>query len=242
MVARTSLAALAALALLALGASPALASGVYAPGAEGSDFSWPQCGHDVSVAGNMFGVVGVNGGRPFTMNPCFGEQYRQASSGGASPAVYINLESGSAAGGYETCGGDEYCAAYNFGYNAAEYAFTQAYYATKGAVLGANTWWLDVETANDWSDRQDLNAAVVRGAGDYLTRYAGRSLGVYSTRGQYWAITGGLYAPAGVGNWVAGASDLGDTDLCGAALWPGGQVWFIQYENDDINLDQDYAC
>lgn len=238
---RIALAGLLAVVALGFAAAPAAAAGPYAATIEGADISFPQCGRAVDAG--SFGVVGVNRGRPFTMNPCLQSQYGWAAGGQISPGVYVNLEAGQSASGYQTCRPDDAgCQAYNFGYNAAEFAFTQAYYATDGAIMSANSWWLDVETANSWSDRQDLNAAVVHGAVDYLQVNAGRTVGIYSTPRQYWQITGDLYAPAGVGNWVAGASGLDDTDLCADAFWPGAQVWFIQYENLDLDLDQDAAC
>ncbi len=240
---RLSLAVGAVIVAISMGATPASAMGPYAAGAEGADISWPQCGRDVQITGDTFGLVGINGGTPYTMNPCFGGQYHWATSGGAAPGVYLNLQGGESPTGYQSCtDGDNLCKSYNYGYNAAEYAFSHAYIETGGASLAANSWWLDVETGNDWSDQQDANAAVVRGAVDYLRRNAGRNVGIYSTSGQYWAITGGLYAPAGVGNWVAGADGLDSAYMCSSSFWPGAQVWFYQFENLDMNLDQDAAC
>jgi len=239
---RFSLAAGAAIVLLSLGATPASALGDYAATAQGYDISWPQCGRPVEITQDSFGLVGVNGGTPYTMNPCFAGQYHWATAGGATPGIYMNLQGGEAATGYQSCpDSDIGCRAYNYGYNAAEYAFGHAYQETGGASLGANTWWLDVEAANDWRD-QGANAAVVRGAVDYLRHIAGQKVGIYSTSRQYSTIKGGLYAPAGVGNWVAGADGVGANDMCGRAFWPGAQVWFFQYTNLDIDLDQDVAC
>src|SRR5205085_1400646 len=40
----------------------------------GVDVSWPQCNGGIPTLAPGFAVVGVNGGRPFSDNPCLGEQ------------------------------------------------------------------------------------------------------------------------------------------------------------------------
>src|SRR3954471_18346071 len=40
----------------------------------GVDVSWPQCELDLPAIGAGFVTVGVNGGRPFTANPCLAQQ------------------------------------------------------------------------------------------------------------------------------------------------------------------------
>src|SRR5205823_13853627 len=45
-----------------------------APSAQGFDISFPQCG-EPEPASPAFSVVGVNGGRAFTGNPCLARQY-----------------------------------------------------------------------------------------------------------------------------------------------------------------------
>src|SRR6185312_10468487 len=64
-----------------------------APAAQGFDISFPQCGSP-EPAPSAFAVVGVNGGRAFTANPCLARQYVWAI-GAASPvqprvAFYMN--------------------------------------------------------------------------------------------------------------------------------------------------------
>ncbi|HVD01904.1 MAG TPA: hypothetical protein VNG93_12275, partial [Candidatus Dormibacteraeota bacterium] len=68
-----------------------------------------------------------------------------------------------------------------------------------------------------------------------------RGVGVYSTS-YMWGEIAGSFAPPQVPNWVAGATALNDGVSCVASLWPGGQVWAIQYLNLDLNLDQDVGC
>jgi len=237
-------AVLAALTGFALTAVPAAASGDYITTTGGSDVSWPQCGKPLpAIDPRSFGIVGVNNGQTFTMNPCFQQEWAWMQAGGAAPpSVYINMDFGVTSDGYDSCAEDDpICGAYDYGYMAAEFAYTRANYETNGASLKASTWWLDVETASDWNDNTLLNARVVSGAIDYL-RTTGHHIGVYSTRRQWNGITGGWNPGAGIGNWVAGADSLDDFSLCGANLWGGAPVWIVQYLNFDIDLDQDRSC
>ena len=60
-----------------------------AVGATGHDVSAPQCGRTLPEVG-AFGIVGVNGGRAFSENPCFATEYEWAKRRPAAPGVYIN--------------------------------------------------------------------------------------------------------------------------------------------------------
>jgi hypothetical protein len=59
----------------------------YPTGLAGYDVSYPQCGG--TAATGSFGIVGVNGGRPFTNNSCLGAEYAAAPKSTA-PSLYIN--------------------------------------------------------------------------------------------------------------------------------------------------------
>ncbi|HEX6548074.1 MAG TPA: hypothetical protein VF134_04960 [Candidatus Dormibacteraeota bacterium] len=232
-----------AAALAVVTALPVSASGDYMSGHGGSDVSWPQCGRAVDITPDSFSIVGVNNGRPFTMNPCFAGQYAWSKGGHAAPAsVYINLEYGETSDGYNRCAAaDHGCAAYDFGFLTAQYAYTVANYTSHGDSLHASTWWLDVETDNVWNDNTGLNAQVIRGALEYL-RSTGHKMGVYSTPHMWGVIAGGYNPGPSVGNWIAGADSTDDYSQCFNPLWPGGQVWVFQYLNYDIDLDQNHAC
>src|SRR5690348_3821367 len=75
--------------LLALNTGAAAASGPYTSGTTGYDFSYPQCGAAAPRAPN-FGIIGVNGGYPFTYyNNCLAAEFAAAVKTG-NAALYIN--------------------------------------------------------------------------------------------------------------------------------------------------------
>ena len=229
-----------AAALLAVVPASVLAAGPIPTSAVGSDISWPQCG-TVYPGGYSFGIIGVTGGHPFSGNDCYASEFAWAKSSG-NPQMYINLAYGQSPNGPLQCAvGDGGCQAYNYGYDSAQWARQYAHDQTGGASDSIGVWWLDVEFGNYWSDNQDLNSYVIQGALDYLQRTVGATVGVYSTSYMWGELTGG-FAPPNTPNWVAGASALDDVGKCGASLWPGGQVWAIQYLNLDIDLDQNLGC
>jgi hypothetical protein len=220
---------------------PAYAASPYAPGATGYDISWPQCGLPYpELAGGRLAIVGVTGGRPFTPNRCLRSEYLWAAAGGERPSLYVNLAYGVSARGPLHCAADnDRCRSYNYGYLAAQYAYTYAYLNSLGRTAYTPAWWLDVETANSWSSDTGLNAAVVRGAIDYLHTMHGALVGVYSTPDEWQEIAGGL-SPPGMPNWVPGAEGPNDVLKCLSPIWPGGQVWLIQWLIGDY--DQIRAC
>jgi hypothetical protein len=139
-----------------------LAAGIYSSGTYGNDISYSQCSA-TSYPTNSFGIVGVTGGRAFTHNSCLSTEFSWASHLSSPASLYMNLNSpiGSTAsngntGPYGTCAkNDKLCHAENYGYNAAQDAFTYA--QQQGA--SASQWWLDIETGNSWSSSATLNKA-----------------------------------------------------------------------------------
>ena len=226
-------------ALLVFASPPAAAGGAYVEGGAGYDISWPQCGGPYpGLPAGTFGVVGVNGGRPYTSNPCFADQFGWAGGSGLQPTVYVNLQYGESGAGPRTCMADDHaCLAYNYGFGAARYAFDVAWDSTGGQSQSVPIWWLDVETENVWNGDTGLNSAVIQGAIDYLKDQA-RAPGIYSTAFQWGGIAGG-FAPEGVIGWVAGGEDENDYGRCGP-LWANGFTVMFQFLVGEF--DQDVPC
>ena len=213
----------------------------YAAGTTGYDISWPQCGHSYPPAPVALGIVGANGGKAFTHNPCLASQ---AAWAGQPAAIYINLNSpptgspDAQSGPAGACAPtDTGCMAYNYGYNAAVDTF--GYATASGASSGV--WWLDVETANTWDPNTANNDLTIKGALDALTT-EGVIAGIYST-GRQFSIIAGAYAPA-TPVWRATGGDFSDASTaCGpGGGFGGGTVWLAQYGTPGFPFDQDLAC
>jgi len=128
-------------------------------------------------------VVGVNGGRPFTDNPCLSEQvaYAKALSG---YAAYINLDA--------PRGEDPR----SYGRRSALDGLERA----RRAGLKVSTIWLDVEVLNHWSHDAATNVAVINGAASAL-QAKGLTAGIYSSVDMWNDITGGATVTMPV--WLA---------------------------------------
>jgi hypothetical protein len=230
----------------------------------GNDVSWPQCGKTLPT-GQAFGIVGVNGGKASTVNPCFATElaWAKRSTGiiAAQPRASVYLNTGnpgdvyltdpgsvsywphSGSNAYGTCsGGDDRACAYEYG----------KYWATRDVQIVSQTdpgaayyYWLDVETSNSWNADTSTNQADLTGMVDYL-HSVGVTVGVYSTAYQWGQIVGSVSDPAnhltGLDNWRAGATSLsGAESNCSLApLTPGARVVLTQYVAK--NLDYDYSC
>lgn len=244
---RMAAAGLAALMLALLTSSGGRASSFYAMGSTGYDVSYPQCGKALP-RGGAFGVVGVTSGLPWSANSCLGAEYQWAR-GLASPAsFYMNTANPGPISKYWNRPGPRTCAAptsygdvgcaYNYGWNAANDAWTVANGATSGGA-GGKYWWLDVETVNSWNGTTAANGEAIQGYLDALRSLGAGGVGVYSTAYQWTAITGGRVF-SGVPNWVAGARNPRDAaQRCGASF-AGGPVWLVQYVAQGV--DTNYVC
>lgn len=200
------------------------------------DVSWPQCGMQLPKQNQ--GIVGVNGGRAGQPNLCLKEEaanYRHLS-------VYVNTgypgveKSRKFQTSPKKCGTfDEECLAYNYGYNTGKYSIN---YSLINGVL-AKYWWLDVETANSWSDSTKVNRAALQGGLDALSKFAGKgSIGFYSYHGQWDLITGKWR-----NNYLAwsasGSTKIEDAIEACSFNFTGGQVLLGQFTPE---LDQNYIC
>jgi hypothetical protein len=225
----------------------------------GADVSYPQCGSPLP-SGHAFALVGVNGGKPTTTNPCLQVQLawgRQAVGGTVHDDVqlYVNTANPGGLGvttwprsgitRYGACeGSNSLACAYRYGWERAREDATIRGVSHPEQYM----WWLDVETANTWdysSGGRARNAAVLEGMTDYFTSIGTRGVGLYSTRHQWGLIVGDGLGPAssliGLPNWRPTGSTLaGARAGCALApLTPGGVIELAQFTTD---RDYNYSC
>jgi hypothetical protein len=211
----------------------------------GYDISYPQCGgaYPSNVA---FAIVGVNGGRVFSGNPCLADQLRWG--GDAAAEVYVNTGNpGPELSSFwpvgqtsprvcESANPDTADCAYDYGWNAAQHSYQtlEAAYAAReiAASPSATVWWLDVETSNSWRDDTSLNVAALQGEVAYLQSRGVTRLGFYSTTNQWGVITGGTMVFAAYPSWGAGApSERVARNLCTSTTtsFTGNRLAMVQY-------------
>lgn len=233
----------AGLLLLVLLVSSVMPATALADTSSGYDVSFPNCDQPLPSSRPDVAIVGVEGGRSFTVNPCLAEEYHWARSADRHYEVYINTSypAGSTihrgdTGPKGTCRpADWACRAYNYGFNNAEFAFhyAQLQYAV------ADTWWLDVETANSWSDDTALNARVIQGAVDSLRAHR-LLVGVYSIP-PMWKTIAGSYRVS-LPTWIVRLRESVKTPAyCSADNgFGGGGIALVQDEFG--SMDQDFLC
>lgn len=144
----------------------------------GNDVSFPQCNKNLPNA-QGFGIVGVNGGKASTTNPCLANEliWANLSLGTLNQAkvqLYVNTgnpgdvkpdtwpnnntdpQGNNAPNPYGTCDGSNSTAcAWQYGWNRAvddvqNRFIPAAHSAGVDAIPGDYPWWLDVETTNSW--------------------------------------------------------------------------------------------
>jgi len=223
---------------LAFNATPALAAtDPYTPGSTGYDVSYPQCGG--GTPGGAFGIIGVNGGRPFSANSCLATEYAAAPqspaaslyiNSGYSGAYRRNITSNCSASSASVSGTSAQKQAWAIGCSEAA---TSIDYAGRQGAANVAAWWLDVETGNSWSSSNlTLNQYAIQGAASRLLQ-TGLPVGVYSTTYMWKTITGGSFTPTGIAaDWVA----------AGACNTPftNSPVWLTQATTGGV--DYDTAC
>jgi hypothetical protein len=229
---------LAGLAVVLFSGGVAAAQGQYPSGTTGVDVSWPNC--SASISKTAFGIVGVTGGKNFTQNSCLKAEASHfvnlslyLNSGYPGQSTGINYQNAPKA----CATTDLNCLAYNYGYNAGQFAYN---YAQNNGVY-ANSWWLDVETMNTWSGDTTQNQNSLQGELDALKDAGIPTLGVYSTTAQWQSITNG---------WKNGLPSWGATTwtnakqaatYCHGHEFTGGPSYLMQF-TPKRSLDQDYAC
>lgn len=217
----------------------------------GNDVSYAQCSSSLPQAGS-FGIVGATAGIAWSSNSCLSFEYAWASGRAGAPGFYMNTANPGPASTHWNLGGPRAClnpssasdpgCAYDYGWNAAAYAFSVAAAATGAATAAGHGWFADVEIANSWDGDYAANAADVEGGLDYLLAQGVPSVGVYSTAYQWGQITGGAALPSTVGDWLAGARSQTQ-----AAAWcspsqsfSGGPVRLVQFPS--AGFDSDWRC
>jgi hypothetical protein len=218
----------------------AVAGDPFPPGLRGFDVSFPNCRARLPAHG--FVVVGVNGGRPFTANPCLAREAARARAASRPLAVYLNAAYARRLLGRTrpSCGRlgsrqDLPLAerrAYALGCSEAASA-----HSLLRAAIRPSLYWLDVEPSNAWSANRALNVATIRGMLDYLRGLRPAPLvGLYSAASWWRAITGG-WRTIGLPEWVPAA--LTPPPACEHGF-AGGPVWLRQ--GGSAGLDVDVAC
>src|SRR3954469_3250331 len=163
-------------------AGVAAAQGQYISGTTGTDISWPNC--NASVPKSAFGIVGVTGGKGFSPNSCA----KAEASKFSNLSLYVNTGYPGQSYGLKYQNApkaclptDLNCLAYNYGYNAGQYALNYA----QSQGLSSAMWWLDVETANSWTTDYAQNIQSLQGETDALKTAGVTTVGVYSTTAQW---------------------------------------------------------
>lgn len=149
----------------------------------GYDISYPQCKQGNPDGPVGFAIIGLNKGKPFSDNPCFGSQWQWARSLDGA-AVYINLADPN----------KSEPAKYG-----AKIASDTLKRLKKGDVPQGTPIWLDIETHNTWTT-PDRSTVVINEVAARLTK-AGYPVGVYAPPVHWFEIT--LNAVVELPVWLA---------------------------------------
>ena len=266
---RVVLASMFALAGVIANASVASASSSTPATSLGYDISFPQCSSTLP-SGVGFGVVGVNFGHPYSLNPCLARELQWAQHTlTASPEFYANTDNPGPTNNPhwptlqqtpQVCfGANSVACSYDYGWNAARVSFHNAVGAETQVGTPSPTqaasharWWLDVESGNAWETIRTANGptsasfanddAVIQGQLAYLASVGVTSVGVYSTRSQWIGLMGVTGSTfVATKAWLTGYGSLATAKAaCASASFTGGRVAMIQYPS--IGLDGDYQC
>lgn len=203
----------------------------------GYDLSYPDCIHRRPPP-RAFAIVGVNGGRPFTFNPCLRRE--NAWYARHRPrALYLNT-------GYDPAFRSRIVpncwqradpshptrAALAYAIGCTE-AAASLEHMTKLHLTRPAIWWLDVETSNTWSPNRVVNSAVLQGMVDFLERLApAPAVGIYSRPSWWREITA---------DWSTSTPEWIPSRSAGCpAPFSAGPVWLHQTGSPGIDLDA--AC
>lgn len=258
-----------ALAAVALAANLAAATAatVLAPAATGFDISFPQCASPLPVSPG-FGIVGVNNGSPLTINNCLARELSWAQGAtNTDAAFYANTGNGgpnysvgwpkNQTTPYGCSGANSVACSYDYGWNAARLAFSNAVNAESADGSASPTsaatsapWWLDVETGNQWETieygrtaaTEDYDLSMLKGMVASFESMGVSTLGIYSTPSQWSEIVGNAGTTFGsIPVWIPGYATLAAAQAaCTTTSFTGGRVALIQYPSQ--GYDGDYVC
>jgi major membrane immunogen (membrane-anchored lipoprotein) len=254
-------------AALAATVGAATAATTLAPTATGFDISFPQCNSPFPVSPG-FGIVGVNDGSPLTINNCLARELTwaegatntdaafYANTGNGGPSYSVGWPKGQTSP-YVCAGGNSVPCSYDYGWNAARLAFSNAVSAESAdgstsptAAATSAPWWLDVETGNQWETieygrnaaTEDYDLSMLKGMVASFENMDVTTLGIYSTPSQWSEIVGNAgttFAANAV--WIPGYSSVAAAQVaCTTASFTGGRVALIQYPSQ--GYDGDYVC
>jgi len=209
----------------------------YPHGAAGYDVSFPNCAGSLPTP-QGFAVIGINAGRPFTTNSCFGSEWAAAQP---PRSVYINtaysrslarhITPDCAAASRNQAPGRASRRAYAIGCSEAAAALELL------GTVRPLALWLDVEPGNSWSSRLSLNVATITGILDHLLTQSPRpTVGIYSNT-DFWLQIVGLWSSLSVPEWIA--TEATNAPGCPAGF-AAGPVWLSQ-STDGLH-DSDQAC
>jgi LysM repeat protein len=208
----------------------------YATGTVGYDISFPNCAAPPPPA--SFAVIGLNGGRPFTPNPCFAAEWSNAQP---PRSVYVNtayddsLERHVTADCRSAALSQPLSAAAQRGY-AVGCSEAEAALTLLGGIEPIVVW-LDVEPDNTWSGRNEVNRAAIAGYLEHLIAVAPSiRVGIYSNA-KFWKEIVGDWSLPTVPEWAA-PSALVPSGCAGS--FAGGPVWLEQHV--DATGDTNVAC
>ncbi len=230
----------------------------------GYDVSYPQCGGRLPT-NVAFGIVGVNGGRVYSPNPCLGRGAgrSQLARAGMDAELYANTGNpGPRVSSFWPIGQrlprecsargmtglDSRQCAYVYGWNAAEHSYQTAVEAfisvgwldEDASRLPTDvSWWLDVEVANSWRNDRSLNVAALQGAVAYLESMDVEEIGFYSAPRLWNRIVGNTEAFAEYPAWHGGARNLQDAERRCASerAFTGGELRMVQWIEDGFDAN-----
>src|SRR5262249_5433793 len=130
------------------------------------------------------------------------------------------------------CSGDATCAAYHYGYNAAQSALSYA----NSQNISSTKWWLDVETNNTWNDDTNLNRQSLQGAHDALAAAGATTVGVYSTTAQWNSVSGSwqnTWPSWGATTWTSAKQAQ---TYCIGHQFTGGASLLMQYKSKSSKI------